>query len=316
MWAISKDYQGINAAQRYFIQQWGIQAEGGHPTLDQVLRYSTRQLLREIIGLIPLVEDGRVKLKTLEDLIDAITKHLDQNLLLKRCFADDVHLYKDLLRQNPELDQPSCRHRVTLASSALLKRLDTSSLIKTYVREVASALESGSPPFHEVRVFVETLFLELLTEGHSREHLRRWGLGVFVHDSEPNFTKRLNRIADNLAPTVYRPFTCILKLNLPKDPPEILHPFTRYHPGDSVIPVGQAERFFSGPLQYLSMLTQAADRTAAAEQAYRSLENRTMLWRYSNPNYESGISRSVLVIEDEDGSADLVRGVANHRLSP
>lgn len=315
MWTVPDSYCNINASQRFFIQQWGIETLDNAPISRISSRSSSVELFDELLDVIELVDKGRISRADLSDLIHELEEHFTENELLRIVFSRDVEAFRDILQHNKAVEQQESRKQLALAASVFLKTLRSTNLADKYVEKLSDRLQSN-PSFTFVRQAARTLITELLSEGNSMQYLHRWGSGVFLYDKEPDFSSRFSRIAESLGKKGERQFSCVVKLTLPSDPSEILHPYPLVdHTVLGPLKTSQSlmDFFSATDMGFLLVGIQAADRPAAAEQAHRIVENRTRLWRFSNPNYVPGISRTVLVLEESRNDGELVSNVNTFR---
>lgn len=219
--------------QIYFIQRWGELLENTHLHYRKLVKPAIRSVLKETLTIIDHFRNQVLYEHNVFEMLSELIVSLNSNVVLKKYFYTDFELLnsrlqkflsskqsfielKSELEKNRQLDLP-----YTLVS-AFFNKLENEDIPKLYTTHLRNELSKATVSFELVDLLIEQLISELIYEGHNKEYLYKWGNGVLIIDSEPDFFKRIDRIKE-LGKKNRRPFECLITLNLPQGYESLFH---------------------------------------------------------------------------------------------
>lgn len=236
--------------------------------------------------------------KHLGDLSRELRIHLQQNPFIAATFPNEMKVLSQCLSSlEKEPKNPTNISAGTLAVRSLSDQIATMPFLDKLVDSLVAELGGKQAKYHTIDHLTLELLNELKYQGHSSEHLYRWGAGVFVYDPEVDFLLKLQRLKD-LGEGCRRSFTCVFKLVLPDGfsipgSPALMFEDALPHELESEA----AGRFASPEVCYAVAGEEACDRFAAARAARRRILNLVSLYCLHEPAYEPNMSRDALVVD-------------------
>lgn len=211
--------------QIYFIQRWGELLDNTHLHYRKLFKPALRSVLRETLEVIEHFKDQVLYEHNVFEILNELIETLNFNVVLKNFFSDDFELLTSRLRNFLsnrksfcELKSESDKNRrlnlpYTLIA-ALFNKLEREDIPKLYANYLKKELNKPRVSYELVDTLSKLLISELIYEGHNKQYLYKWGSGVYIVDSEPNFSKKIERISE-LGNKNRRLFECLITLKLP-----------------------------------------------------------------------------------------------------
>jgi len=228
MYKLNENIEGksfLKLHQRYFIQRWGELLESTPLHYRKIVKPSLRAILKEALNVNDHYQNQILYENNVFEILCEVILGLKDNFILQELFEEDFKLVKEKiggfsknrssfeeldseLKKKQQLDLPMTILRV------LYNKLEKEDMLCLYAKYLVSKLGEEKVSFKVIDDALNLLIGELIYEGHHKQYLYNWGMGVFVRDPETDFRKKIERIRE-LGKKNRRCFICIIKLKLP-----------------------------------------------------------------------------------------------------
>lgn len=309
----------------YFIHRWGELLENSQLHYRKLVKPALRTVLKESLAVVDHFKNQVLYEHNVFEILNELVENLNSNLVLKQFFFEDFELIKSRLENflsnkqsfselKSELDKNKQLNLPYTLISAFYNKLENEDIPKLYANYLKNELNKPKVSFELVDTLVELLISELIYEGHNKEYLYKWGKGVFIIDSEPNFLKRIDRIKE-LGKKNRRPFECLIILKLPhgyeslfqnekgnitfyKEPETLRVQFTEEY-NDEVLNSREFYEFFKTEKHIARIKLYSTDEIAAINTARETLIDTTKLFTLENrnKNYDPGNLSNALIYD-------------------